>query len=149
MKNKGFTLIELVIVLIIVAVLGTIGLANYTRLVEKARGAEAKEVLGTLRKLASAYYMQWNTITGIANTDLTIGGDLDQIPGPAATDCQASHWFWYQQAVAVAGTSLIFTATRCVAANPGKVPDGISALTLILTSNFNTGVDTWTGGGNY
>src|SRR3989338_2052000 len=98
--RKGFTLIELVIVLIIVAVLGTLGLTQYTRLIEKARGAEAKEILGSIRKLAAGYYMERNSMVGLSNAMVNISG-AGGVPGPVGpgagttANCAPSHYFWY------------------------------------------------------
>lgn len=148
--KKGFTLIELVVVLIIVAILGTLGLTNFSRMIEKSRGAEAKEVIGNLRKLAAAYYMEQGSVgtaTSTYLTDyLTLGTALDQTPGTASTACRSSHYFWYNYVPAT--TSVTFTATRCIGAT-GKPPGGVSALTATLATNLSTGVDTWGGTGGY
>ncbi|OGX23893.1 MAG: hypothetical protein A3J51_02005 [Omnitrophica WOR_2 bacterium RIFCSPHIGHO2_02_FULL_45_21] len=142
--RKGFTLIELVVVLIIVAILGTLGLTQYTRLIEKARGAEAKMILGSIRQLAAAYYMENYSAAGLTNTLVNIGGS-GGVPGPAAANCATSHYFWYT--IASAPTTVTATATRCIANS--KPPNGSSAGTLILTSTLSTGVDSWTGNGGY
>lgn len=136
---KGFTLIELIIVLIIVAVLGTLGLTQYSGLVERARGAEAKNILGSLRKMCAAYYMERATIP--ANADVGIGTALDQTPSA----CRSSHYFSY--GISGVSPSVTITGTRCVAL--GKEPQRPGSLTLILTSNLNTGDDAWTGTGGY
>lgn len=143
--KRGFTLIELVVVLIIVAVLGVLGLTQYTGLIEKARGAEAKEILGSLRKLAAAYYMANNALP--AATDLGIGapgGDLT----PNTCVGMVSHYFSY----AVSGTvpDITITATRCLGSN-GKTPgrSGTGPFTLSLLSELDTGVDAWGWTGGY
>lgn len=136
--RKGFTLIELVVVLIIVAILGTLGLTQYTRMIERSRGAEAKEILGNIRKLAAAYYMEWNSAAGLTTAQVGIGG-VDGVPGPAAAQCALSHYFWYN--MAPEATTVTISATRCTAG--GKNPNGTAANTLTLTSNLSSGVDTW------
>src|SRR3989338_7500069 len=148
--RKGFTLIELVIVLIIVAVLGTLGLTQYTRLIEKARGAEAKEILGYIRKQAAGYYMERNSMVGLTNAMVSISG-TGGVPGPAVsgagstTDCAATHYFWYTiTGTAPTATTLIATEGRCTAG--GKNPNVSAAASLTLTSNFSAGTDIWSGG---
>lgn len=138
-KERGFTLIELIIVLIIVAVLGTLGLTQYSGLVERARGAEAKNILGSLRKMCAAYYMERATIP--ASVDVGIGSANDQTPSA----CRVSHYFNY--AVSGVSPAVTITATRCAAG--GKDPQRPGSLTLTLDSNLNNGVDTWGGTGGY
>ena len=47
--RKGFTLIELIVVIIIVGILASVGMTQYTKVVEKGRAAEARLILGSLR----------------------------------------------------------------------------------------------------
>lgn len=144
--KKGFTLIELVVVLIIVAILGTLGLTNFSRMIEKSRGAEAKEVLGNLRKLAASYYMERGTIGAGMGDFLTLGTANDQTPGETSAACRGSHYFWY--AITSSTTPTIsLVATRCISS--GKTPNASTAFTLNLTSNLYNGSDTWSGTGGY
>lgn len=53
--KKGFTLLELLIVIIIIGLLATIGLVQYNRAVQNARNAAGKSMLGEMRKVAQAY----------------------------------------------------------------------------------------------
>jgi len=61
--KKGFTLLELLIVVIIVGVLATLALPNFLRGVERARWAEAKNILGALRASQIRYKAQYETYT--------------------------------------------------------------------------------------
>jgi prepilin-type N-terminal cleavage/methylation domain-containing protein len=144
--KRGFTLLELIIVIIIIGVLATLGLTQYGRMVERSRGAEARSILGDLRKFAAAFRLENGSVATITNVALGIGSAADQmIPGPAVGNCAGSHYFWYS--FAQADPTITLTATRCMA--NGKIPQGAAALTLILTSNLTSGVDTWTGTGGY
>lgn len=142
--KKGFTLIELVVVLIIVAILGTLGLTNFSRMIEKSRGAEAKEVMGNLRRLAAGYYMEYGSVTGIPDAYLTLGTSNDMTPTSCAG--RVSHYFSYAQSGA-SGASITLTASRCTSG--GKPPQGSTGLTVILTPNLSTGSDVWSGNGGY
>ncbi|PIQ87845.1 MAG: hypothetical protein COV73_01975 [Candidatus Omnitrophica bacterium CG11_big_fil_rev_8_21_14_0_20_43_6] len=98
--RRGFTLIELIIVIIIVGILATIGMTQYTKVVEKGRAAEARQILGSLRSAQNAYYLEYGLYTGtMANL------------GVGAGACDVDHFFGYT----CAGTGTC-TATRCTAA---------------------------------
>ncbi|NQT46531.1 MAG: prepilin-type N-terminal cleavage/methylation domain-containing protein [Candidatus Omnitrophica bacterium] len=56
--KKSFTLIELLIVVLIVGILATVALPQYTKVVNKAKWAEAVSMLGTIRKMALIYYTE-------------------------------------------------------------------------------------------
>ena len=63
-KLKGFTLIELMIVVAIVALLAAIAYPSYTRYVEKARRADAKSALLDASQRLERCYTQNNTYVG-------------------------------------------------------------------------------------
>jgi len=139
MNKKGFTLLELIIVIIILGILATLGFTQYAAMIEKSRGAEARSVLGDIRKQAAAIYMGDNTIAAI--TAPQVGITATGIPAA----CRVSHYFSY--AIAWANPTATITATRCVAG--GKNPNATVAGTLVLTSNLATGVDAWASANGY
>lgn len=151
--KKGFTLMELVIVIIILGILSTVGFRQYGLTIEKARSAEARISLGAMRSEAYEFYLRNNNIlTGFDDAAAGIGTTGDLLPGPAAANCRASHYFFYD-AGSPSGASVAFTATRCITAAPavpgGKPPAGAAADTVVLTSNVSSGSDAWTGTGVY
>jgi len=58
-RARGFTLLELVIVVIIVAVLAGLGIPQYTKTVERARWSEVPTMLSAIRKACFIYYSQY------------------------------------------------------------------------------------------
>ena len=118
-KSKGFTLLELIVVVIIISVLATLGFGQYTKLVEKGRTAEAKTILGQIRTAQTAYNLEYGTYTA------TIGN----LSVAATAACTTTNYFSYS----VSNTTA--TATRC--GSCGKTPDSTTAYTITL--NYSTG----------
>ena len=110
--RKGFTLIELIVVIIIVGILASVGMTQYTKVVEKGRAAEARLILGSLRTAEVANQIETGNYDTVANLGVA-----------APTACATTHYFSYSCAAAT-GTC---TATRCTAG--GKTPDGSVAYT--------------------
>jgi len=57
-KKRGFTLIEMMIVIAIIALLATIAIPNYIGFRRRAMTSEAKSNLGTIRTLEEAYHAE-------------------------------------------------------------------------------------------
>ena len=104
--SKGFTLIEIIIVIVIIGVLATLALPRITGQIEASRGAEAMNMFGSIRRAA---------INCIDMGTLVAGGEA-----AAAANCltwanlgmtaPANPQFAYTSAVA-AGV-ITFTAAR-------------------------------------
>jgi len=65
-KNKGFTLIELMIVVAIIGILASIAIPNYSDYVEKSRRADAQAVLLSFSNVMERYATENNTYKGAA-----------------------------------------------------------------------------------
>ena len=75
-KKSGFTLLELMIVIIIVGILASLAMPRFITATRKAKEAEARAVLGAIRSAQIRYYLENNEVfTGDIN-DL----DLDLTP---------------------------------------------------------------------
>ena len=57
-NNKGFTLIELMIVVAIIGILAAIAIPNFLTYQCKAKQSEAKSNLGNIRTMQEAYYAE-------------------------------------------------------------------------------------------
>lgn len=142
MRKKGFTLLELIIVIVILGILATLALGQYGRVVEKSRGAEAKGIIGHIRTEEAAIRTETGSCTA---TDASVGIGTDY-PGPGAGNCVGTHYFYYDVTAAGANTFTL-RATRCTVS--GKAPQGPAGAWMQLDTNFSTGADTWTTSGHY
>jgi len=69
MLKKGFTLLEVLIVVIIIGILVAIALPQYTTTLEKSKSAEAVTNVGSLKAAVDRYWYQ-NNETDPTNTDI-------------------------------------------------------------------------------
>lgn len=63
-NRKGFTLVELMIVVAIIGILAAIAIPNFLMFRLKAKTSEAKSNLGAIRSTEVAYYAEWNYFVG-------------------------------------------------------------------------------------
>lgn len=79
MKKKGFTLIELMVVILIVGILAAASIPLMRGRIDSAKWSEANAMAGTIRSAARVYYAEYGTIaTTTSMTDLGFDtGDLD------------------------------------------------------------------------
>ncbi len=115
MKNKntqkGFTLIELMIVVAILGILSAIALPSYTRYVEKSRRTDAKVELLRIAQLQESFFAQ----------NLTYANSLTQLGLPTNTVLSADRYY----------NVTVFTTTpaNCnTAGNPACITYQLSAL---------------------
>jgi len=124
--RKAFTLLELIVVIIIIGILATLGLTQYTKVVEKGRVAEAISILGTIRTAETGYYLEKGAYGTLAN----IG--LNALPAACAASGESlKYYFSYSISAGIA------LATRC-ATGVGKTP-GYSGTAYTVTIDFAAG----------
>jgi type IV pilus assembly protein PilE len=117
--SAGFTLIELMIAVAIVAILASIGYPAYTEQVQKTRRADAMSVLLEAANALERYYTAHGTYTGIATTDY---------PGKSPVDGSETYYS-IAPALGGGGTSYTLTATR----SGSQATDKCGELTLTNT----------------
>ena len=109
MQKKGFTIIELLIVVIIIGVLATIAVPQFTKAVEKTKMGKAKNQLGLLYKAAQMYRAEQSSgeYTGLT---VTIANDyVEQGLDLATLRDKQGDWTY---AVAVGTNTMNITADR-------------------------------------
>jgi len=122
-KEKAFTLLELIIVIVIIGVLATLGFQQYALVLEKGRTAEAIARLSVMRKLAYVYYMTNGSLIGITGNDV----------GEPAYACNSSSYYKYVIARGNLVSDIELAADRCTSG--GKPPDILRQYEIILGWN--------------
>jgi len=74
MNRKGFTLIELMIVVAIIGILAAIAIPNFLAMQLRAKRAELPSNLDGIRTAEKAYHAEWDGFTAAAATPGTLGG---------------------------------------------------------------------------
>jgi prepilin-type N-terminal cleavage/methylation domain-containing protein len=128
--KKGFTLLELIVVIIIVGILATLGYTQYTTIVEKGRLAEATVNIGLMRKLATEYYLKNGSITGIQNSDVWADGT-----------CSSTSYYSYYVGGDPNPLYCNLWAERCTSG--GKTPNTSRGYKFFLCYSPSLGLGNW------
>ena len=129
--KRGFTLIELIVVIIIVGILAALGISQYSLIVEKGRTAEARVHLGTMRQLAQQYWLDNGNMTNIQNADVGVDGA-----------CHSSDFYIYW--IFTKGQTYVdLNASNCVQGAGGKSPNGSRNYWYAMRFHPDTGQTDW------
>lgn len=90
--KKGFTLLELITVVMIVAILAIIAVPQFFRVAERARASEAVNALGIIRSAQLRYYGEnsANYTNLVAELDVDLPATYRHFAAPVVTAVQAS-----------------------------------------------------------
>jgi len=105
MNKKGFTLVELLMVVIIIGILVTLAVPNYYRTIERAKGAKAKATLDLVRKAELQYRLLEDEFTIVAS-------ELDAVDTAAAAAMLDVADWTYNITLDAANDGFDVTATR-------------------------------------
>ncbi len=130
-NKKGFTLIELIMVIVIIGVLAAVAIPTFGNLIESAKAGATKGSLGAIRSAAAIQYAQNATTTNGAVFPATLDTTMfasGQIPENAitgsrlivavtttpATFVNTNGWAYAGQSAGVAGRVWAFTNNTSV-----------------------------------
>ena len=121
--KQGFTLIELMVVVLIIGILSSIALPQYQRSVDKARAAEAVVTAKSIVDAAALYATTFRACPGaLSDLDVKVGGTTTNwtfgVASEGARNCGAS-------VSPVKGTA--FTAVRILVKNAATSPSGLES----------------------
>jgi prepilin-type N-terminal cleavage/methylation domain-containing protein len=133
-KQKGFTIIELIVVIAIIAVLAAIVLVNVTQYINKGRDAAIRGNLTTLLTNSAVYFESGSTYAGF-KTDATTGceGPIDDaIIGATSTlTCEAGT----AKFCACAELKTISGKTFCVDSTGAKVESTATCVSMCASGS--------------
>lgn len=89
MNRKGFTLVELVIVIVILGILATVAIPRYVDMQAEAREAAVRGTLGNIRAALAIQYARAAVQTGTAAFPATLDGAIfanGQVPPDPVTN---------------------------------------------------------------
>lgn len=136
-KQKGFTLIELIMVVVILGILSAVALPRFADLGSEARTASLNGLAGALKSASAVVHAKWlaagSTGTSVAmeggtTVTTTAAGYPDAVAAGITTAAQVNTTTDYPVSADAAGGTLTYTlrANCTVAYNAGVVPPAVA-----------------------
>jgi prepilin-type N-terminal cleavage/methylation domain-containing protein len=129
-RSRGFTLVELMIVVALLAILSSIAIVSYRRYLLRSRVSEAYGLLGLIRMRQESYRSEFSQYCDVStSTHDANGGQMPAGTWPASAPGRTpADWYggggppaeWNQLGVRPSGQ--VYFRYETVAGNPGRAP---------------------------
>ena len=110
-NKKGFTLIELMIVVVIIGILAALAIPRFMQASKKAKISEAKSVLKQVYELAAAYYEEKGEWPVTGGTDKFLNNGWTTIGLDAPSGKPRFAYYYTNNKVDASGSDILATAT--------------------------------------
>ena len=136
-RSKGFTIVELLIVIVVIAILATLVIVTFTGIQQKARDSKRQTDINALNSHLAAFYASsgyYPTITDL-KTPSWISSNMSGFDPTALTDPKGST---ISGSAPVTGTyAYSYVTTGCTTTSPSSVTNECTS--FVLTAELEAG----------